>query len=382
MEIRAATHDGLFTAYHHEEAWGVAHGIMTPHLTKEKVEGSFVGMKDTAAAVVEKWRGTPKGVKVDLVQDLKRVTLQAVMLCFFDQKENCLEGKEPPMIKAMDGATLEAMKRPTRPKALNWLLRRQFDTDVKTMRDFGAEVLKKRRAESSERKDMLDALLNGKDPETGKELSEEQKIDEVITICIGIATAPNLVAFALYYLLKNPEKLTKACEEIGTVLGAEGQLTYETFKKLQYCEACLREAIRLSAVAPGFNIEPIPSNDKTGTVSLAGGKYQVPKDQAMIAVLAAVNRDPDVFDGPEAFQPERMLGENYDRLPIGVKKWFGNGKRECTGKLFGWQWSLVALISVLKGVNLEMADKKYELRMEGAFSVEPVGFLALTGPRD
>ena len=355
---------------------------MAPLLTKESVEESFIDMRDTAQELVEKWRGVPKGVKVDVVGDLKRITLQAVMRCFFDQRHDCLTGVEPPMIEAMDSATLEAVKRPTRPKVLNWLVyQRGFDRDTKTMRDFGAEVLKKRRAEGSDRKDMLHALLHAKDPETGVKLNEERIVDEIITLCIGTATAPNLVAFAIYYLLKNPEEFAKACAEIDAVVGPGGQLTLASLSRLQYCEAALRESIRLSAVAPGFNIEPIPSHDMTGFVSLADGKYQIPKDQTMIAVLAAVNRDPEVFDEPEAFRPARMLGEAFEKLPIGVKKWFGNGKRECIGKLFGWQWSLVMMISILKGVELRMADVDYELLMEGAFSVEPVGFFALAERR-
>jgi len=382
IEIRHAVHDGLFTAYDNEKIWGVAHRIMAPLLSKASVEESFVEMRETAGMLVEKWSAASRAVKIDVVGDLKRITLQAVMRCFFDQRLDCLNGVEPPMIKAMDSATLEAVKRPTRPKVLNWLLyQKGFDRDTKTMREFGAEVLRKRKAEGSGRKDMLDALLHARDPETDEKLNEERIVDEIITLCIGTATAPNLVAFALYYLLRNPEELARARAEIDAVVGPRDQLTLVNLSKLQYCEAALRESIRLSAVAPGFNIEPIPSSDMTGSVTLGGDKYQIPKKQTMIAVLAAVNRDPDVFDEPEAFRPARMLGEAFEKLPGGVKKWFGNGKRECIGRLFGWQWALVALVGVLRGVDLRMADGGYELRMEGAFSVEPVGFFALAGMR-
>ena len=383
VEIRHAVHDGLFTAYDNESIWGVAHRIMAPLLSQAKVDDTFVKMRDTAGQLAKKWSETRKGTKVDVVTDLKRVTLQAVKLCFFDQRENYLDGAEPPMIKAMDSATLEAMKRPTRPKMLNLLLyQRQFDKDTRTMRDFGADVMAKRKAQDLGQKDMLDSLMNGKDPDTGRSLNDQQVIDEIISLCIGTATAPNLVAFAIYYLLKNPRALAKACTEIDNSLGSDGDFTLEHLSKLPYCEACLRESIRLSAVAPGFNIEPIPASSTPGpAVTLAGGKYQIPSNQTIIAVLSAVNRDPSVFNDPESFRPERMLGPAFASLPVGVKKWFGNGKRECIGKRFGWQWALVTLISVLRGVRLEMADPGYDLRMQGAFSVEPVGFYAMTGPR-
>ena len=355
---------------------------MAPFLTKSTADNNFIDMRDTANEVVKKWRNSEKGRKVDLVTDLKRVTLQAVKLCFFDQRSNCLDGAEPPMIKAMDSATLEAMKRPTRPKLLNRLVfQRQFDADVRTMRGFGAQVKAEREAQQAGKKDMLDALLHAKDPETGKPLSEQQVIDEIITICIGTSTAPNLVAFALYYLLKNPQALGRAVEEIDTIVGAGGEFTLEHLSKLEYTEACLREAIRLSAVAPGFNIEHVPSSAPDTVTSLANGDYQIPNNQTIIAILSAVNRDPKVFDDSESFKPERMLGDAFTKLPPGVKKWFGNGKRECAGKVFGWRWAFVALVCVLAGVKLDMADEGYDLQMAGAFNVEPVGFFVFTKAR-
>ena len=86
------------------------------------------------------------------------------MRCFFDQKRDCLAGAELLMIKAIDRATLEAVKRSTRPKVVDWLLyQRMFDRDTKTMHDSGAEVLKTRRAKVNPPHDMLYAMLYVKD---------------------------------------------------------------------------------------------------------------------------------------------------------------------------------------------------------------------------
>jgi cytochrome P450 len=70
-----------------------------------------------------------------------------------------------------------------------------------------------------------------------------------------------------------------------------------------------------------------------------------------------VNRDLDVF-GPdlEAFRPERILGDAFEKLPKGAKRWFGNGKRNCIAEHFGWQWGMVTLVNVLRGVELRMDE--------------------------
>lgn len=137
----------------------------------------------------------------------------------------------------------------------------------------------------------------------------------------------------------------------------------------------MRESLRLSFAAPGFNIEPIPSDGKDKSpVLLGGGKYQVAHDQAMIVVMAGVNRDPAVLKDPLSFQPERMMGDEFERLPAGAKKWFGNGKRECIGKHHAWLFNTTVLTKMLRDVDFAMADADYKLVRDGWFNFRPVDF--------
>lgn len=385
VEIRAAVHDSLFTAYHSEnEIWGVAHRIMAPLVSPEATREVFDGMRITAKDLIQKW-SSGHHQKVSVTNDMDRLNHAANMLCFFDQRVDCVLGEEPAVIAAQEASTGEAMKRPARPRILSWLFHdRKYDNSVKTMRDYGAKIVATRRENPSDKKDMLHAIMYGKDPQTGRSLSESQVLDEIINVFIGSATAPNLVSFALYYLVKNPQEITKAREEIDSVIGRDEEWEHSHLSKLPYCEAIVREAFRLSAVAPGFNIEPNPENE--GPVILGDGTYELPPHQPIIAILSQVNRDPNVFEEPNAFRPERMVGEKYDRLPSGVKKGFGNGKRVCIGRRYAWEWSFFALVAILRDIDIEEADPSYEManggvNYNGAFSCKPVGFHALVSPR-
>ena len=379
MEIRHAVHDSLFTAFENEASWGIHHRILAPFLTPAAVAGHFPEVRDCAAELTAKWRALSGDTRVSAIGELNRLDMETTTLCFYGRKLNALTGPEPPMIKAMDGATSEAMKRPTRPKIMNWLFyESKFDKDTKAMRQYAAECLEYRKENPTERKDMLNAMMNAKDPETSKSLEEQQIIDEMVTMPIGSSTAPCAVSSALYYLLKNPECITKAREEIDAVIG-DGEFTHDHLEKLSYCTGIVRETMRLSAAAPGFNIEPLP--DTQGPVLLGGGKYQVPPKQTMIVVLHGVNRDSAVFDEPEAFKPERMMGEALDRLPEGTKKWFGNGKRVCIGRHYARMWAMITTVTLLKDVDFEMADPGYELKQDGWFNLRPVDFYIKVKPR-
>ncbi|OGE48489.1 hypothetical protein PENARI_c028G01169 [Penicillium arizonense] len=387
VEIRHLAHDSLFTAYATEESWGVAHRIMAPFVLPEAVKEMHNDISVTLDDLIQKWTSTDGTRKrVDVTNDLDRLNHAANAQCFFSQRVDCVLGAEPAAIKAMSDATFEAVRRPTRPKPLTWLLyQKTFDRDIKVSRDYCAQIIANRRNNPIEKNDLLHAMLHGKDPQTGKSLPDDRIIDEIINIFIGSATCPNLVSFALYYLAKNSDTMLRARKEIDALIGPTGQLEHSHLSQLPYCEAVLRETLRLCATAAGLNIESLPSIE--GPVLLGGGEYELPKGQSVLAILSAVNRDPAVFENPNAFKPERMLGEAYDRLPIGVKKGFGNGKRVCYGKNYAWEWSLHTLIGIIQRVDFELADKGYSLDIEGknfngAFSVKPYGMFATTKKRD
>ncbi|KAH9905443.1 cytochrome P450 [Xylariomycetidae sp. FL2044] len=418
VEIRYAVHDALFTAYEHEKSWGVAHRIIAPRLAPQALAGDrFTEILTCTNELLDKWKGlaaahgsnasgsSSSSIKVCAVAELNRLSLEATTLSLYGKKLNCLSGPEHPMIKAMEDATSEAMKRPTRPALLNWLVYGgKFKSATAEMRAYAAEMVQHRRANPSPgRQDVLSALLDAADPETGTALNASQVIDEIVSMPIGSSTAPALLATAIYFLLRNPEVVARARQELDAVVGGGGggkgdtntaELQYAHLARLPYVEGIFRESLRLSFAAPGFNIEPRPregannDNDNGGghgstggskgkgapPVLLGGGKYAIAADQAVIVVLAGVNRDPTVFDSPLAFRPERMMGEAFARLPAGVKKWFGNGRRECIGRHWAWLFGMTALAELIRRVDFEMVDPNYELAQDGWFNLRPVDF--------
>ncbi len=379
VEIRYAVHASLFTAFETEAIWGVHHRILAPLVTPEAVAGCFTEVRDCAYELTAKWRSLSDGSPVSAIGELNRLDIETTTLCFYGRKLNNLTGPESPMIKAMNDSTSEAIKRPTRPKFVNSLFyQSKFEKASKALRKYAAECLEYRKANPTDRKDMLYTMMHAKDPETGQSLNDQQIIDEIVTMPIGSSTAPCVISSAIYYLLKNPDCISKAREEIDSVIG-NGEFTHAHLEGLPYCAGIVRETLRLSAAAPGFNIEPLP--ETKGPVLLGGGKYEVPAKQTMIIVLHGVNRDPAVFEEPEAFRPERMVGEAFEKLPEGGKKWFGNGKRVCFGKNYAWMWNMITLVTLLKDVDFEMADPSYQLKQDGWFNLRPVGFNIKVKPR-
>ncbi|EGO54926.1 hypothetical protein NEUTE1DRAFT_149089 [Neurospora tetrasperma FGSC 2508] len=383
VEIRATVHDSLFTAFHHEQSWGIHHRIIAPLLTPQAVSGYTDDINLCATEVIQKWVSLGDSNVLEPLVDLNLLNLEATSLTLFSQKLNCIQAGGHPVIQAMEDAVSEAIMRPTRPGLVNWLLySSKFKKATKTLRTWAADTVKYRQENPTDKHDMLWAFMNAKDPETGKGLSESEILDEIVTMPIGSATAPCAVTATIYYLLQNPEVVTKAREELDRVIGT-GPLKDEHLSQLQYIEGITRETLRLSCAAPGFNIEPIPRQNKAdkSPILLQGGKYQVAHDQKLIIVLAGVNRDPAVFEDPLAFKPERMMGDEFDRLPKGVKKWYGNGKRECIGKKWANNFLKIVTARLIHEIDFEVADEGYEFRQDGWFQIRPVAFNVRVTPR-
>ena len=117
-----------------------------------------------------------------------------------------------------------------------------------------------------------------------------------------------------YRLMANPQILQQAQREVDEVIGS-GPIKVEHLSKLPYITACLRETLRLNPTVPGTTLGPLPSNHED-PVTLGAGKYVVKPGSRCYTVLPKVHRDPKVYgEDAEMFRPERMLDENFNKLP-------------------------------------------------------------------
>ena len=85
--------------------------------------------------------------------------------------------------------------------------------------------------------------------------------------------------------------------------------------KLPFITACLRETLRLTPTITGSTIGPI-QNSSEDPVLIGGGKYLIKPGQSMFYILRRIHTDPAIYgDDANLFRPERMLDENFNRLP-------------------------------------------------------------------
>ncbi|KAK9934409.1 hypothetical protein M0R45_021555 [Rubus argutus] len=175
--------------------------------------------------------------------------------------------------------------------------------------------------------DMLDTLLNI--IEDKREDINMPEIQHLILDLFGAGTdtSSTTMEWAMAELLRNPKVLSKAQAELERVIG-KGKLVEESdIAQLPYLKAIIKETFRVHPTVPLL----LP---RKAAADVEIGGYIVPKGAQVLINAWAIGRDPNTWDNPNLFRPERFLGleneidftgRNFELIP------FGGGRRICPG---------------------------------------------------
>jgi len=222
------------------------------------------------------------------------------------------------------------------------------------------DMIRARRASSSEGGDLLSALLSAVDADDGTRMSDRQLRDEMMTLFLaGHETTANALAWTWYLLAQHPEVEARLREETERVLKGRAP-TVADLPSLPYGDMVVREAMRLYPPAPGFAREPIED-------VLIGG-YVIPRGSLIIVSTYALHRDPRFFQAPESFDPERFAPGWEERIPRYAYLPFGGGPRVCIGSGFAMMEARLVLGTVVQ---------RYRLRLEPNQEVVPAQMVTI-----
>ncbi|MED6183808.1 hypothetical protein PIB30_041181 [Stylosanthes scabra] len=177
----------------------------------------------------------------------------------------------------------------------------------------------------------VDSLFDKKLPESGKELTDE----ELVSLCSefmlgGTDTTATAWLWAMANIVKHQDIQEKLFDEIKKVVKpGEDIIEEEDLKKMPYLEAVVLETLRRHP--PGHFMLP-----RAVTQDTVMDGYVIPKDAIVNFLVAEIGWDPNVWEDPMEFKPERFLryGEGDDKFDIkGFREIkmmpFGAGRRVC-----------------------------------------------------
>ncbi|CAI9112647.1 OLC1v1013120C2 [Oldenlandia corymbosa var. corymbosa] len=166
-----------------------------------------------------------------------------------------------------------------------------------------------------------------------------------VLLATGTDTSTATIEWALSLLLNNPSALKKSREEINKVVGNDRLLDESDAFNLPYLRCIVIETLRMY---PGGPLLPRISSQEC---VISG--YRVPKGTMLLINMWAIQNDPQIWDDPRKFMPERFEGICSTK-DIGLK-WlpFGSGRRGCAGESLAMRTITFALGLLIQCFNWE-----------------------------
>ncbi|CAN0879733.1 Cytochrome P450 93A3 [Linum grandiflorum] len=183
--------------------------------------------------------------------------------------------------------------------------------------------------EDDQVKDLLDVLLDISDGRSSEIRLTRENIKAFILdiFAAGTDTSAITTEWALAELINHPEILTKAQQEIDSIVGKSRMVRESDIPNLPYLQAVVKETLRLHPTGPLIVRESSEDCEVQG--------YNIPARTRLFVNVWAIGRDPNHWNEPLEFKPERFVegkeshvevrGQHFEMLP------FGSGRRGCPG---------------------------------------------------
>ena len=381
--VRSIAGDGLFTADTTEPNWSKAHHILLSPFGGRAMQSYHPAMLDIAEQLIQKWERMNSDDEIDVVHDMTALTLDTIGLCGFDYRFNSFYRRDyHPFVDALVRSLETAMMMRGLPFE-DLLMRKRLATmekDIAFMNAMVDEIVAERRRNldaAAGKKDLLGAMMTGVDKVTGEQLDDTNIRYQINTFLIaGHETTSGMLSYALYALVKHPEVLQKAYDEVDRVLGPDihARPTFQQVTQLQYISQILKESLRLCPPAPAFAVTPLQDE-------VIGGKYTLKKRSFVTILVTALHRDPSIWGpNPDAFNPDHFSREAEMARPSHAWKPFGNGQRACIGRGFAMHEAALCIGMILQRFRL-VDHERYQLRLKETLSIKPDGFKLKVRPR-
>jgi cytochrome P450 len=217
-----------------------------------------------------------------------------------------------------------------------------------------------RRGEAIETRDILGALIQAKDPETGATFDFEELVDQVAMLFFaGHETSASALGWAVYLLAACPHVQERIRAEVLEVAG-EGAPGFGDVKQLKFTRDVFRESLRL--------YPPV------GFIMREAGHTECMRDKTIkpgsaIAVSPwLIHRHRTMWDRPDVFDPDRFADEASKTSIRTAYLPFSLGPRACIGASFAMQEATLILASLARRYRFEVMPEHVP---------EPVGRLTI-----
>jgi cytochrome P450 len=345
--LSAALANGLLAA--EADQWELQRRALAPLFNLRTVLGFTTAMLEAADAAVERL-SQREGQVVDVADEATRITVDVLERTIFSDGL----GRNPDDVRAAMTAYFDTVGRidpldilgvpSIVPRPSRWKLRPTLKFFEETIDEIIA--LRQRRLAADPTnvpRDILTLLLEARDPDSGKALSDVEVRANILTfIAAGQETTANCITWTMYLLSQSREWRERVQAEAEGEWGSLESLA----DRLVVTRAVIDETNRL--------YPPITAISRTarGYDELAG---ETIKPGTLIVIAPYVlHRHRALWTRPNAFDPNRFFGKARESIDRFAYLPFGVGPRTCIGATFAIQEASIMVATIMRHFTLEM----------------------------
>jgi len=352
--------------------WRWQRRIMAPLFRHAEILRYVPTMSRAAEELLDRWRADPPGS----IQHIDRAMTETTFTVISRTMLAGGEAVEADIIRQAGGDFLERISWEIAYALLRlptWLPHpgtRQMRNAARRLRTAVQELIDKRRNRSLEagEADLLGRLLAARDPETGAPMSDENLVDNLLTLLeAGHETTAKALTWCLYLLARAPEWQQRIRDEVIAVAG-NAPIESAHIDQLPTTQRVLKETMRLYPPAPVLS-------RMAANATTLGGRALRPGTNVVMPVFA-IHRHKRLWEDPDRFDPDRFLPEREARYWRTQFMPFGAGPRICIGMSFAMAEATAILATLVRSASFEW-DGRYVPEPLSRVTLRPKGGMPL-----
>lgn len=175
--------------------------------------------------------------------------------------------------------------------------------------------------------------------EEGAPLSDQELLHNLRILAFAAHhTTATTTAWMAAELAQRPEKWRLLCEE---AQGQDVPRSPRDLKRFPYAEAIFREALRLHP--------PLAFNQRRAVSDFELAGSTIPRDTLVAMPILHLLRDPELYERPDEFRPERWLERSAPPTALELAA-FGGGAHFCLGYHVAWMECVQFAVALVRAL--------------------------------
>lgn len=206
--------------------------------------------------------------------------------------------------------------------------------------------------EDDEEDNLVDVKLKGENVNVKQKTAltiNDITANSMMFFLAGYETTNACLCFSSYLLATHPDKQEALIDEVDKHCPTLESVQYEVVNKMEYLDCFVRESLRI--------FPPVATVDRHCDTDSEVNGIKLEKGSVVMVPVYSVHHDPDIWEDPEEFKPERFSKENRNSIHPAAWLPFGIGPRNCLGMRLAMMEIKFALVRMLQKYRFETCEE-------------------------